>query len=224
MLQEFIEETKKTAQEEVNNIHTVVPGEIVSFDASKCLATVQPKMKFRQKNGETIDYPEIGEVPVVFLQTMKQEATIAMPIKAGDGCLIVFSEQSLDYWQHGQETDTDLKFDLTNAICIPGLFSKENSIIKEACDNNAIIVDVKGTRITVKKDNVEIESKNVKIKSEKVDIEGDISVTGKLSTTEDISTNANVSASGDVKAGATSLNSHVHTASGPGSPTTPPVV
>lgn len=218
MLQEFIEETKKTAQEEVNNIHTVVPGEIVSFDASKCLATVQPKMKFRQKNGETIDYPEIGEVPVVFLQTMKQEATIAMPIKAGDGCLIVFSEQSLDYWQHGQETDTDLKFDLTNAICIPGLFSKENSIIKEACDNNAIIVDVKGTRITVKKDNVEIESKNVKIKSEKVDIEGDISVTGKLITTEDISTN------GDVKAGATSLNYHVHTASGPGSPTTPPVV
>ena len=56
MLQEFIEETKKTAQEEVNNIHTVVPGEIVSFDSSKCLATVQPKMKFRQKNGEIKEY------------------------------------------------------------------------------------------------------------------------------------------------------------------------
>lgn len=217
MLQEFTQEIHNSAKEEVNNIHTAVPGEIVSFDASKCLATVQPKMKFKQKNGKTLDYPEIGEVPVVFLQTMKQEATIAMPIKAGDGCLIVFSEQSLDYWQHGQETDTDLKFDLTNAICIPGLFSKENSLIKEACDNNAIIVDVKGTRITVSKD-------NVKIKATNIELDGDVTVKGKISTDGEISTKANVTATGDVKAGATSLNSHVHTASGPGSPTTPPIV
>lgn len=217
MLQEFTQEIKNTAKEEVNNIHTVVPGEIVSFDAAKCLATVQPKMKFKQKNGKTMDYPEIGDVPVVFMQTMKQEATIAMPIKAGDGCLIVFSEQSLDFWQHGQETDTDLKFDLTNAICIPGLFSKENSLIKEACDNNAIIVDVKGTRLTVKKEKVQIKAKDI-------ELEGDVTVKGKVSTDGNISTKANVTATGDVKAGATSLSSHVHTASGPGSPTTPPVV
>ena len=217
MLQEFTQEIHNSAKEEVNNIHTAVPGEIVSFDASKCLATVQPKMKFKQKNGQMLDYPEIGEVPVVLLQTMKQEATIAMPIKAGDGCLIVFSEQSLDYWQHGQETDTDLKFDLTNAICIPGLFAKENAIIKEACDNNAIIVDLKGTRMTVSKDNVQIKAKNI-------ELDGDVTVKGKVSTDGEISTKANVTATGDVKAGATSLKSHVHTASGPGSPTTPPVV
>lgn len=75
---------------------------------------------------------------------------VAFPVKPGDGCYLVISEQSLDYWMYGQETGTNLKFDLTNAVAIPGLFAKANTVVAEACSQDAIIVDVSGTRLTVK--------------------------------------------------------------------------
>ena len=84
------------------------------------------------------------------------------------------AEQSLDYWQYGQETSTDLAFDMTNAICIPGLFAQGNSVVADACAQNAVIVDVKGTRLTVK-------GGSVTISAPEVTVEGNLTVTGSLS-------------------------------------------
>lgn len=193
MLQEFVQEINNVIKNNIRGIHTAVPGKIVSFDPATCLATVLPDMKFKKPDGNTMAYPQITGVPVVFFQTMNQQATVAFPIKAGDGCLIIVSEQSIDYWMYGQETDTDLAFDLTNAICIPGLFVKPNQIIKEACDNNAIIIDDKETRITVKKNLVQIDSKKVKIN-------GDIEVDGSITATKDI-----------IASNRVSLTDHTHT-------------
>ena len=83
---------------------------------------------------------------------MGQRATIGFPVKPGDNCILIISEQSLDYWMYGQDTGTNLKFDLTNAMAIPGLFVKANTVVAEACSQDAIIVDVSGTRLTVKSD------------------------------------------------------------------------
>ena len=85
-----------------------------------------------------MDFPEISGVPVMFPQS--KNVTIAWPIKKGDGCLLVFSEQALDYWMYGKETDTKLKFDLTNAIAIPNLTSGGNSTMKLACDEDAVAI------------------------------------------------------------------------------------
>ena len=139
---ELVERIKETAQNAAGNIHTAVPGTIVSYDPAKGVATVKPTMKYTTKGG----------VPVVFQQHMGQKATVAFPVKPGDGCLLVISEQSLDYFMYGQETGTNLKFDLTNAVAIPGLFAKANTVVAEACNEDAIIVDVSGTRIKVKSD------------------------------------------------------------------------
>jgi len=203
MLQEFVQEINNLIKKNIRGVHTAVPGKIVSFDPATCLATVLPEMKFKKPDGSTMAYPQITGVPVVFLQTMNQQATVAFPIKAGDGCLIIVSEQSIDYWMYGQETDTDLAFDLTNAICIPGLFVKPNPVVKDACDNNAIIVDVKETRITVKKDLVQIDSKKVKIN-------GDIEVDGSITATKDIIASSRVS-----------LTKHTHTGDSGGSTSSP---
>lgn len=152
MNSELVSRIKETAQKAAEDIHTAVPGKIVSYDPAKGQATVKPTMKYTTKGGNAINYPQVSGVPVVFQQHMNQEATIGFPVKPGDGCLLVVSEQSLDYWMYGQETGTNLKFDLTNAICIPGLFAKANDVVKEACEQDAIIVDVSGTRITIKSD------------------------------------------------------------------------
>lgn len=152
MNSELVQEIKETAQKAAESIHTAVPGTIVSYDPSKGQATVKPQMKFKTRGGKIIDYPQISGVPVVFQQHMGQKATIGFPVKPGDGCTLIISEQSLDYWMYGQDTGTNLKFDLTNAIAIPGLFVKANTVVSEACAQDAIIVDVSGTRLTVKSD------------------------------------------------------------------------
>ena len=159
MMQEFVQEIQNTVQRGLRGIHTAMPGRIVSFDAAKGIATVKPAMKFKKPDGKTMDFPQVTGVPVVFPQGAGQGATIAFPVKPGDGCLLVVAEQSLDYWQYGQETSTDLAFD---------------PAVADACAQNAVIVDVKGTRLTVK-------GGSVTISAPEVTVEGNLTVTGSLS-------------------------------------------
>lgn len=173
MMQEFVQQITETVKRGIRGIHTAMPGRILAFDPNKCVAAVQPAMKFKKPDGSTINFPQITGVPVVFPQGAGRNATVAFPVKAGDGCLIVIAEQSLDYWQYGQETGTDLAFDMTNAICIPGLFAQANEAVRDACSKNAVVIDVHGTRITVEQDRVSIDAKEVTVN-------GNLTVTGAL--------------------------------------------
>lgn len=174
MQQEFVQEITNTVRENIKGLHTACPGKIVSFDTNTGLATVLPMMKFKASSGNVIDYPQITGVPVWMPQAMGQQATIAYPIKPNDGCILIFAEQSIDYWMYGQETNTDLGFDLTNAICVPGLFPTANSAMKDACDNNSIVVDVNGTRLSVKDGGISVKGN--------VSVEGNLSVKGDFTT------------------------------------------
>lgn len=174
---EFVNQVKKTAENLLGQVHTCVPGKIVSFDGATCQATVLPAMKIKKPNGEMLDYPQITGVPVVFPQSSAQGVTIAYPVKAGDGCLIVFSEQALDQFLYEQDTGTDLKFDLSNAVAIVGLFAKGNSVMAEATNSGAVIVDVQGTRVKVQSGLVQIDAAAVKINGN-VTITGDLTATG----------------------------------------------
>lgn len=193
MLAEFNQAVVDLVNKMINEIHTACPGKIVSYDANTGLATVLPQMKFKKPNGDVLDYPQITGVPVLIPQGFSQDAVIAYPVKAGDGCLIIVAENSIDFWLYGQQTDTDLHFDLTNAICIPGLFAAANKAVKEAIENNAVVVDVKGTKITVKQN-------DVKITSPKVTITGDLVVNGKTKTASAEIT-GNLDVGGKAKAG-----------------------
>lgn len=195
MMQEFVEAVKKTIKKEIAEIHTAIPGKIVSYDSSTGLATVLPTMKFKKPDGTMINYPQITGVPVLFQQGAGQGVTMAFPVKAGDGCLIIVAEQSIDYWMYGQETETDLLFDLTNAICIPGLFTKANKVVAEACEDNALILDAESTKIKVSK-------KSVSITAPTVTVSGNLQVSG------------NITANGDVSGKGVSLSGHTHSGDG----------
>lgn len=161
MIQEFVDEINKVIKRNINGIHTALPGKIVSFDADKGLATVLPLIKYIKDDGASIDYPQISGVPVLFPQSCNQNVSITFPIKENDGCLIVVAEQSIDTWMYGQETSTNLMFDLTNSICIPGLYAKANNAAKIACEENAVIVNVKETMIKVTDSKIELDAKDV---------------------------------------------------------------
>lgn len=185
MMQEFVESVNKVAKKTVSQIHTAVPAVITAFDAGKGLATVQPKAKFKKPNGETMDYPSIGGVPVVFPQS--QNVTIAFPVKAGDNCLLVFGEKALDYWMYGKETDTELNFDLSNAIAIPSLATVGNAAMQMACDEDAAVVQAGDTVL--------------KVKGDAVYIKGDLKVEGKITATDDVLANESVSLANHIHGG-----------------------
>ena len=83
MMQEFVQEVTDTVKDTLKGVHTAIPGSIVSFDPGTGLATVLPTMKFKKPDGTTVDFPPGHRVPVVFPQSMGQQATIAYPVKAG---------------------------------------------------------------------------------------------------------------------------------------------
>lgn len=193
MMQEFVKSVKDTARKATNDMHTAIPAVITAFDAGTGLASVQPKAKFKKPNGETMDYPAVSGVPVVFPQS--KNVTIAFPIKEGDGCLLVFSETALDFWQYGKETSTELRFDLTNAIAIPSLSTAANAAMQEACDEDAAVIVSGSTKLKVKGDGVYIT--------------GNLKVDGKIESTDDTVANG------------ISVHDHIHGGDS-GGETTPP--
>lgn len=166
---EFVEQVKQTVESMLAQVHTCAPGKIVSFDPVSCQATVLPAMKIKRPNGELLEYPQITGVPVLFPQSSAQGTTIAYPVKAGDGCLVLFSEQALDQFLYQRDTGTDLRFDLSNAVEIVGIFAKGNSAMKKACANGSIVIQNR--------------SVSVEISPGGVNIVGNVTIVGDLTTT-----------------------------------------
>lgn len=160
---EFVEQVKQTVDSMLAQVHTCAPGKIVSFDPDTCQATVLPAMKIKKPNGEMLEYPQITGVPVLFPQSSAQGTTIAYPVKVGDGCLVLFSEQALDQFLYQRDTGTDLRFDLSNAVAIVGIFAKGNSAMKKACANSSVIIQNGGVSLEVSSGGVTITG-NVTIK------------------------------------------------------------
>lgn len=202
MIQEFVQQIEETAQETVDNIHTALPGKVISYDAMKCTAKVKPIGRFLTPEDELMDYPIITDVPVMFPFCAKVEAGIFFPVTPGDFCLLVCSEAELDEWRTNAISDATLRFDLTSAIMIPGLLKKGTGFTKEADNDNAVIISSKETKIKAEKEKVETYVKNTlvtTVKKGQVEIIGDVNIKG------------NVTCTGDVVARGKSLVHHTHT-------------
>lgn len=108
----------------MSNVHTALPGKIESFDPTTNKASVLPLIKKKFENGEVLNMPIISNVPVVFPST--QKGGIVFPISKGDGCLILFSERSLEQFLSGGVSEVEpgdpRKFSMTDGICLPGLY------------------------------------------------------------------------------------------------------
>lgn len=106
---------------QLNTVHTALPGIIKSFDPSNNKASIQPALNKRFVTGPT-PLPILENVPVMFPRG--NNFSMTFPLTEGDYVLLVFIERSIDLWKGtgGQVTPSDpRKFDLSDAIAIPGL-------------------------------------------------------------------------------------------------------
>lgn len=169
MKQDFVQQIHNTIHEVMNEMHTAMPGKIVGYSGG--MASVKPSLRYKTPTGKYMSYPVISNVPIVVPHGDK--AAIAVPIKTGDDCLIIISEQAIDEWVSDAEDDTQLKFDLTNAICIPGLCRTSIDAQEEANNTGSVVIACGENKIC--------------ISDEDIVIRGDLKVEGNLTYTGIIS-------------------------------------
>lgn len=172
MIQELTEEIEKTARAVVDEVHTALPGKIISFDAKSCTATVEPYGKYITSDETELDYPAITEVPVMFPFCQKNNVGIAFPVCKGDSCLIIISEVELDAWRSEAESEGSLRFDLTSAIAIPGLMRGGSELAKDAISEKAVVIGTPGVKLTVSESGI--------VARGNLTVQGNISYTGSI--------------------------------------------
>ena len=117
-------------QSHLSDVNTAIPGVIVSY--SNGLARVAPTGKKRFSDGDVLDYPIIPNVRVCWPSFSGGAAGIKGPIKPGDRCLLVFSQQAID------GTDDRRMFDLQDACAI--MCDIGNASVSDSTNNDDLTV------------------------------------------------------------------------------------
>ncbi len=126
------------------NVHTAMPGIIKAYDPVTNKATIQPALNKNFTSGPQ-PMPVLENVPIMF------PIGVVFPINIDDYVLLVFSERSMDLWLSvgGQVTPTDpRKFDLSDAIAIPGLMPFTQTYPNN--NNQDYVISFAGSYVTIK--------------------------------------------------------------------------
>lgn len=185
MIQEFTAEVEKTARAVLDDVHTAIPGEVLSFDEKTSLVTVKPVGKFVTSDGKVLEYPVLSDIPVVFPYCQKGNIGIAFPICVGDSCLIIVSEVELDEWMNGSESEGSLRFDLTSAVVIPGLVKIGNKLLEKAAKEQAVVIAASETEVKISKGSATITKGSTFfcVSESGISVRGDLVVEGNISYT-----------------------------------------
>lgn len=113
------------AKTQIDGVYTALPGKVVSFNPATNRASVKPCGSYKATDGRQFPYPVIYNAPVYFPCGEDGMSGITFPVKAGDGCLIIFSMEQMDDYLAGENADSQdpRKHDMNDAIVLPGLYS-----------------------------------------------------------------------------------------------------
>lgn len=119
-MQEFVQSVQDSTKRLIENMHTALPAEIITYNPTTGTVNVQPKGK-HYTDGVAMEYPPVYGVPLVV--TAATDGTgVYFPVRTGDSVLLVVCEQNTSEWLRGVGTTTgNQQFQLQNAIAIPGL-------------------------------------------------------------------------------------------------------
>ncbi|MHB0973964.1 MAG: Gp138 family membrane-puncturing spike protein [Thiobacillus sp.] len=113
----------------LKDLHTCMPGIIASFNPATQTASVQPAIKRIFTENGAINLPVCVDVPVAF--PGGGDFFLTFPVKAGDECILFFSERAIDNWHIGGGTAAPAEYrlhDLSDGIAIVGLNSQPHKI------------------------------------------------------------------------------------------------
>lgn len=197
MSNQDIDNIMSMVKQQIGGVHTAMPGKVVAFEPVLCRATIKPSINYHTADDRILDYPLITGVPVFMPRA--GAAQITYPVKAGDSCLIVFCERSIDEWIGKGSTDNHdpRQFDLTDGFAFVGMCPAQNI----SADNVEIINN--STLVSVTPD------KEVNIIGN-VNIKGNVTIDGNYSCSGQSHMQGTITCDGDVTASNTSLHTHTH--------------
>ena len=134
----------------LKELHTCLPGEIVSFDPVEQTADIQLSIK-RKQSGGLVNIPVLKEVPIRYLAGSTY--TITFPLVEGDNVLVVFAERSIDTWlvNGGIQDPADIrKHSFSDAFAFPMMYSQSGKIANFDNDNMQIRTRDGSAEITIK--------------------------------------------------------------------------
>lgn len=135
----------------LSNVHTSFPGKVLEYSAGNQKANIQPLIKKVYMDKRVESYPVLTNVPVVFPRTAN--SIISLPIKKGDLVLVIITERSIDQWleKTGEESEpvSNRRFDLSDAVAIPGLYPFGSS---SDADADSILIKNGQTKIKMDDD------------------------------------------------------------------------
>jgi hypothetical protein len=113
----------------LKDLHTCLPGIIVSFDPATQTASVQPAIKRIFTERGAVNLPVCVDVPVAF--PGGGDFWLTFPVKAGDECILLFSERAIDFWHANGGTQLPAEYrmhDLSDGIAQVGLNSQTKKL------------------------------------------------------------------------------------------------
>lgn len=188
MIQDFVQAIENTTRNLMKEIHTAMPGEILSFSPGSGRAVVQPIGKYTSSSRKRMNYPAISDVPVVFPVCQSAGAGIVYPVRAGDSCIIIVSEVELDEWRSGAESEGSLQFDLSSAMAVPGLLVGGSEMIQKACAQDAVVISSGIAEVLVSEEKITASVGNTEfmLSDAEIAVRGDLKVDGDISYTGSI--------------------------------------
>lgn len=179
VIQEVVEQMERSIRDVINsNVHTAMPGVILSFDPASAMCDVQPVGSY-YCSGFEMEYPVISGVPLV-ITSNSEGVGFCFPVKEGDSCLLVFAEQSMSAWMtETSEAQSDERFELQNCMAIPCLIKAPIEAQIIANEEDCAVMAAGNTMIKVSEDGVEITAETLKVI-------GDIIVEGGIVSRDDV--------------------------------------
>ena len=178
-------------------IRVAIPATIQSFDATKQTVVVKPTiMENVQIDGvsQSVDIGLIADVPIVMPRA--GGFSLALPVKAGDECLLVFADRCIDAWiqSGGQQASIDgRRHSLSDAFAILGPWSSPRDLASYSTtaaqlrsDDGLTVVEVGAGEVTIKAGTITVQSTgNVNVTGTQVTVSGstNVHITGAGNTT-----------------------------------------
>lgn len=179
------------------DLHTMLPGIIQSFDAAKQTAVVQPAIKRIFTELGPVNLPLCVDVPVAF--PGGGDFFLTFPVKAGDECILMFSERAIDNWydKGGVQLPSEYRIhDLSDGVAIVGLNSQPKKLAALQTTGAELRTRDRATYL--------------RLEAGTIYIKGNLNIQGNLDITGDTNQTGTVTASVDVVGGGKHLKTHTH--------------
>lgn len=169
MSNDIVDFAKRIVDHAGSNIRVCMPAKIETYDYKTQKASIKIDMKELYSDKSEVDYPVVSGVPVIFPNS--GGASITMPVKTGDTCLVMFADRDISGWLLGGQKPESLRSHaLTDAVAILGLkpFTKTSN----AENNDDLLISYAGSSIKLKPSGVIVieSTKELKINSKDITI------------------------------------------------------